>query len=73
MFGFSKKEKVSDPVCGMKIDKEGAKFSSVYQGEKYLDPKDRKLVYFCSAGCKQQFDSNPMSFLDKKSASGSCC
>jgi len=40
----------TDPVCGMQVDPEHAAGTSEYNGE---------VVYFCSAGCKQQFDQGP--------------
>jgi Cu+-exporting ATPase len=36
-----------DSVCGMQVNEQQAAGTSEYQGETY---------YFCSAGCKQQFD-----------------
>jgi YHS domain-containing protein len=39
-----------DPVCGMQVDEQQAVGKSEYQGQTY---------YFCSAGCKRQFDQNP--------------
>jgi len=39
-----------DPVCGMSVDPKSAAGKSDYQGKTY---------YFCSAGCKKAFDSNP--------------
>ena len=39
-----------DPVCGMTVDPAKAAGSSEFGGE---------TVYFCSAGCKQKFDTNP--------------
>ncbi len=44
MFGFKKGDKVRDPVCGMKIDKN--KIS-------YTDKKG--TYYFCSQNCKDTF------------------
>ena len=38
-----------DPVCGMQVDPSTSPHSE-YQGKPY---------YFCSPGCKQEFDSNP--------------
>ena len=45
---------VTDPVCGMRIDPATAAGKSVYQGE---------TIYFCSAGCKKKFDTNPEAFM----------
>lgn len=38
-----------DPVCGMSVDSKTA-LSTTHQGQTY---------YFCSAGCKQQFEDHP--------------
>lgn len=81
MFGFF--NKATDPVCKMKVDKNKAKYSSEYKrslkfsdenykGEKFLDPKDRKLVHFCSENCKSQFDASPKDYVEKNKTS-SCC
>lgn len=47
-------KRVRDPVCGMDIDPEEAAGTSSYEGETY---------YFCGAGCKEEFDKSPESFL----------
>jgi len=47
---------VKDPVCGMTIDPKTAAGMSVYQGQTY---------YFCSTGCKAEFDKNPQKFTGK--------
>lgn len=39
-----------DPICGMQVDEAGAAGKSEHAGRTY---------YFCSAGCKQKFDSDP--------------
>lgn len=44
---------VTDVVCGMEIDPAQAAGTSEYQGQTY---------YFCSTGCKRQFDKNPQQF-----------
>lgn len=41
---------VHDVVCGMDIDPAQAAGTSEYQGQTY---------YFCSQGCKREFDRNP--------------
>jgi PKD repeat protein len=46
--------KVVDVVCKMKIYKITAKFTSEYKGTTY---------YFCMAGCKAKFDSNPEKYI----------
>ena len=48
---------VTDPVCGMQIDPQQAAGSSEYQGQTY---------YFCSTGCKRQFDRDPQQFVGKQ-------
>jgi YHS domain-containing protein len=47
-------EQATDPVCGMTVDRATAADTSEYRGETY---------YFCSAGCKRQFDKDPQRFL----------
>lgn len=44
----------TDPVCGMDVDTGASKLTSSYQGQTY---------HFCSAGCKQAFDSGPDRYL----------
>ena len=44
---------VNDPVCGMEVDEKKAKWKSIYEG---------KTCYFCTPGCKKQFDKNPKKF-----------
>lgn len=61
MFGFF--NKVTDSVCKMKVDKNKAKYSSGYNGEKY---------YFCSENCKSQFDASPKNYVEENKTS-SCC
>ena len=43
-----------DPVCGMTVDTQTAKFKSDYQGQTY---------YFCAPGCKKAFDTEPAKYL----------
>ncbi len=45
---------VMDPVCGMEIDPAQAAGKSEYQGETY---------YFCSPGCKREFDKHPEQYV----------
>lgn len=45
---------VKDVVCGMTIDPKTAAGKSDYKGHTY---------YFCSKGCKAQFDKNPAKFV----------
>ena len=46
-----------DPVCGMQINEQQAAEESEYQGQTF---------YFCSLGCKQQFDQKPDRFADAR-------
>lgn len=39
-----------DPVCGMTVSKENAPAKESYKGHTF---------FFCSEGCKTQFDKNP--------------
>ncbi len=43
-------EKVKDPVCKMEIEVDKAVGRLEYKGQIY---------YFCSMGCKKQFDKDP--------------
>lgn len=43
-----------DPVCGMDVDQQTAKWTSEYQGKTY---------YFCAPGCKRAFDQNPRQYV----------
>ena len=43
-----------DPVCHMMVDEKKAKFKSNYM---------KKTYYFCSAGCKANFDKNPGKYI----------
>lgn len=54
-----------DPVCGMRVDENTAKFKSDYAGTTY---------YFCNDSCKAAFDKNPQRFTsDNSEGEGSCC
>ena len=46
----------TDPVCGMAVKKSEAKMTYDYKGTTY---------YFCSAGCKESFASDPEKYLAK--------
>jgi YHS domain-containing protein len=48
-----------DPVCGMDVEPEKAAGTSEYEGKTY---------YFCSTGCKKQFDDDPQQFVSKAKA-----
>ena len=43
-----------DPVCGMTVDTETARFTTHYRGE---------TIYFCAPGCKKAFEQNPARYL----------
>jgi len=47
----------TDPVCKMGVDEKTAAAKSEYQGKTY---------YFCSQGCKKQFDSKPAKYANPK-------
>jgi len=46
-------EMATDPVCGMKIEKENA-ISTEWEGQFY---------YFCAGGCRDEFTSDPVQFI----------
>ena len=46
--------RVKDPVCGMTVDPATAKHKAEHDGKPY---------FFCSAGCKQKFESDPGRYL----------
>ncbi len=48
-----------DPVCGMDVDEKTAAGKSEYKGKTY---------YFCSPGCKKQFDQNPEKYVGKEAS-----
>ena len=50
---------VIDPVCGMTVDPATAKHKADYEGHPY---------FFCSAGCKTKFQTNPAKYLHAESA-----
>ena len=47
-------ETFKDSVCGMEVTYETAQARSEYQGQTY---------YFCSLGCKEEFDKNPEKYV----------
>ncbi len=47
----------TDPVCGMEVDPKTSTFKSTYQGKTY---------YFCSPGCKRDFDKEPQKYSNAK-------
>ncbi len=48
-----------DVVCGMDVDPKTATNKSVYQGKTY---------YFCSPGCKRDFDREPKKYIKSGTA-----
>ena len=53
--------KVTDPVCGMRIDSNTAAGSSEYNGQRY---------FFCSASCKTSFDRDPAKYAGAAQGGG---
>jgi Cu+-exporting ATPase len=47
-------ETLKDPVCGMEVTYETAQARSEYNGQTY---------YFCSLGCKEDFDREPERYV----------
>ena len=45
-----------DPVCGMTVDEKTTTLKSEYKGTTY---------YFCSPGCKRDFDKEPDKYAGK--------
>jgi|KNS12BottometaT_FD_k123_3225_4 YHS domain-containing protein len=45
-----------DPVCGMKVNKQKAAATIVYNGETY---------YFCKSGCKARFEKDPEKLIEE--------
>ena len=45
----------TDPVCGMDVDIESARFTLEHEGQTY---------YFCSRGCMLDFSDDPARYLD---------
>ena len=43
-----------DPVCHMTVERESARVTSEYAGQRY---------YFCAPGCKQMFDEDPPRYI----------
>jgi Cu+-exporting ATPase len=43
-----------DPVCGMMVEPDSAVASVDYNGKTY---------YFCSMGCKEEFEEDPGSYI----------
>jgi Cu+-exporting ATPase len=49
-----------DPVCGMEVTYENAQARSEYNGRTY---------YFCSIGCKEDFDREPERYVSEEQQS----
>jgi Cu+-exporting ATPase len=49
-----------DPVCGMEVTYETAQARSEYNGQTY---------YFCSLGCKEDFDKDPEKYVHQEQGS----
>jgi YHS domain-containing protein len=53
---MSLKDRIAtDPVCGMKVDKQNPRGTFEYEGRTY---------YFCSPGCERSFGKDPQTYLD---------
>lgn len=46
-----------DPVCGMKLEEGEAVARVAYRG---------KVYYFCSGGCRREFDADPMEYFEEE-------
>lgn len=46
----AEKTEAEDPICGMTVRIEGARYRSEYQ---------EKAFYFCCGGCKEMFEADP--------------
>jgi uncharacterized membrane protein YraQ (UPF0718 family)/YHS domain-containing protein len=46
----------TDPVCGMRVDRYATDHMSRFRG---------RAVYFCSAGCRTAFESDPARYLER--------
>lgn len=51
------RRKVTDPVCGMEIDRDKAAASYEYQGKTY---------YFCALACKSKFEQHPEEYVGRE-------
>ena len=45
-----------DPVCGMNVDPQTARFKTEHEGKPY---------YFCCSGCRDKFERNPRAFVGR--------
>jgi YHS domain-containing protein len=53
-------ETLRDPVCGMEVTYDTAQARSEYNGQTY---------YFCSLGCKEDFDREPERYVAQEETS----
>ncbi len=53
----NKQNKILDPVCGMTVDPETAKYKSTYKEQDY---------YFCAENCLKKFNAEPEKYLAPK-------
>ncbi len=60
LFALTMRRGVSDPVCGMKVDRAKALHTDF----------DGRTYYFCSQHCLHTFEANPAQYVGKRSASG---
>jgi len=51
---------IKDPVCNMPLKEPLPEFSAEYNGEVY---------HFCSSGCKERFEKNPLIFIESTDGS----
>lgn len=51
------KTEAKDPICGMAVPIEGARYRSEYQ---------RKAFYFCCGGCKEMFEADPQTHATER-------
>lgn len=61
-------EMTKDPVCGMQVAVDSAKWTSEHAGKRW---------YFCSEGCRRKFEADPGRYDGSRSAdavkAGGCC
>jgi YHS domain-containing protein len=56
---------VKDLVCGMEVDEATTQYKTEYMGKTY---------YFCSPGCKAEFEKNPAKYAGSgHGGHGGCC
>lgn len=65
MFGLF--NKVTDPVCGMKINRKEARLDSARQA-KFSSGSN----FFCSQSCKDKFDQDPKKYSEEIHEGGCC-